>query len=329
MKRLKPDAELIRAHLASLPSRHGLGGDRVWWINNLFRFDDVEAAAKILNGGRLLSRSLATEQGAMLRDSANPEVVGNTSHEWKSCARLYFRPKTPTLHNGEGFRPPEQLSGGNWPVPVVLIFHSPDILAQEGVRFSDGSLAARRVKTGFDARFLRSIPFEKVYHVGGFTRSERDEIIFHRQAEVAVPGHCDLSSLKHIICRSEAEYTTLLSLLTPEALLQWHRMIGLGEGERRNVFFRRWSYVDRVELGATEMAFRFNPSTEAPGPFKMRVVIVTNANQKLFWEGSWMANTELRVTLPGSAGSTGYKVSLRLSGDLAYRGQFLGRGTSV
>jgi len=64
--------------------------------------------------------------------------------------------------------------------------------------------------------FYLSLPFDKIYHDSGLSRfsESKKSIIFHRHAEVIVPEALDLSSLSYIICRSRAEFETLINLLS-------------------------------------------------------------------------------------------------------------------
>lgn len=101
----KPDAQEIKRFLEHLKSQPWLGPARRWWPDFLFRVDNIEATANILNTGKLLSRAAAQTSGLMITDSASPDVIARTSDHWKQYARLYFRPRTPTQFSNEGFRP--------------------------------------------------------------------------------------------------------------------------------------------------------------------------------------------------------------------------------
>ncbi len=102
----KPDSERIKAHIKHLKEQSWLGKAQRWWPDYLFRVDDIGAAARILNGGYLLSRKEAQGAGVLAADSASPDVIAVTAEQWKRYVRLYFRPKTPTQYCNEGFRPP-------------------------------------------------------------------------------------------------------------------------------------------------------------------------------------------------------------------------------
>jgi hypothetical protein len=65
----------------------------------------MDNAIKILESGQLLSRKKLIEAGEMITDNASAEVIDNTDEAWKGYVRLYFRPRTPTQHNNQGFRP--------------------------------------------------------------------------------------------------------------------------------------------------------------------------------------------------------------------------------
>ena len=69
--------------------------------------------------------------------------------------------------------------------------------------------------------FLKLIPFDLVYHDTWFYPSDRDQVIYHRNAEVLVPQRMGLENLRYIGCRSNAEYKTLLHLLPPGTRSDW------------------------------------------------------------------------------------------------------------
>jgi ssDNA thymidine ADP-ribosyltransferase, DarT len=198
----KKDSDEIKKHIANLKRQPWLGPARSWWPDFLFRFDDIESAAKVLNVGALLSRSRATADGVMGMDCASSEVLARTADNWKQYVRLYFRPRTPMQYDIEGIRPKDQLVlNAHCPVPVVMLFNSVEILTRADTRFSDGNLAAH-ASVGNDARFLETIPFKEVYHNAWFEPHEKASIIFHRHAEVIVPHKLDLLPLKYIVCRT-------------------------------------------------------------------------------------------------------------------------------
>lgn len=225
---MKRDAAAIEQHMRTLAQQPWLGAGRAGWPLHLFRIDDVLAAAEILNGGTIHSRRQAERLGVLGHDSASATVIENSPEWCKECVRLYFRPKTPTEHESEGFRPVTRLHwGAHRPMPVVFVFDAISILTADSTVFTDGNAGRGRHNRGNDAAFLKQIPFEKVYHTGAFRSDERDEIVFRRCAEVLVPDRLSLASLKHVFCRSPAEYETLFSLLDSSAKAIHGKKIGV------------------------------------------------------------------------------------------------------
>ena len=152
----KHDADEILEHMQQLPSSLGLDRNRRFWSRWLFRSDHVENAARILNSGRLLSRTAAERGGLIPMDSGSPQYVGQLSPRHRNLVRLYFRPRTPTQYANEGIRPRIRVQyGAHMPVPVYLLF-SASLLALQGVRFTRGRLA-QGTAVGGSARFLKSI----------------------------------------------------------------------------------------------------------------------------------------------------------------------------
>ena len=99
----KSDAADIEKFMRELPGRLNLGPARRSWPAYLFHVADIENAIRILGDGILLSRQLALAR--MARDTAHREIIDRTDDFTTSCARLYFRPRTPTSYRNEGFRP--------------------------------------------------------------------------------------------------------------------------------------------------------------------------------------------------------------------------------
>lgn len=314
----KPDTDRIREHLKGLKGKPWIGRARAWWPDYLFRFDDVRAAAQILNDGKLLSRAAAMASGVMTADCASPGVIASTAPQWKQFVRLYFRPKTPTQFDSEGFRPSTYYTlGAHCPAPVVLLFDALDVLTRIDTQFSNGNLAANAA-TGDDARFLASIPFEMVYHDSWFEPPQKAAIIFHRHAEVIVPNELELSPLRYVGCRTQAEYETLLHLLKPQALEQWSAKIG--PSSKGNLHYRRWTFVEQVELSDKNIRFHFNPSSSTPEPFSARAEIRELETGDVYtWENnSYSADSTLKLDLKTLKHPEAYEVHLYLNGALAY-----------
>ncbi len=318
----KPDADEILAHIEALKAEPWLGQARKWWHDYLFRFDHIEAAAKILNSGKLLCRAKATAAGVMSADCASPRVIGVTAESWKQYARLYFRPRTPTQYDSEGFRPPDRrVLDAHCPIPVVMLFHAGQILVRGDAEFSEGNLAANP-PTGNDAVFLRGIPFKHVYHDSWLDEPLKRTIIFHRHAEVIVPSELDLSALAFVGCRTQAEYETLVHLLEPTARRRWSTIIGLGV--EKNLHLRRWTFVEQVQLTRTNVRIQFNPSTLTPGPFRVRVEIqeIATGTNYFLEKTPYNANDVLEVGLGSLRRPENYKVRVTLDGFLAYANRY-------
>ena len=317
---MKRDAAQIQAFIHDLAKRPWLAvSNRAHWPKYVFRVDDVRAAAAILESGWIFSRNHAAAQGVIHHDSADAGVIGNSPDWIKDYVRLYFRPKTPTEYKSEGFRPVDDQQGAHRPMPVVLVFDSVATLTQTGTLFTSGNAATHGTPSGDDIAFLRTIPFEKVYHVGAMTESEKREVVFRRCAEVLVPKQMDLKNLRHILCRTQAEYETLLSLLSPQTRATFSKLIGVSD----KVHHKNWTFVESVDLSKERVTIKFNPTTWTPEPFKA-VSIISDAHGKAV--GQWQAKAfradgTLTLNLrklenPPAA----YRVKLTLDGALAYQG---------
>lgn len=315
----KPDAARIEARLEGLKTASWIGPARKWWPNCVFFFADLPNALRILEGGKLLCRNKAN----IAIDTGSEAILGHTADGWKDCVRLYFRPRTPTQYQVEGFRPPSQLGsfGKHMPVPIFFLFDAKEILTRKTTRFSTGNLS-QNPPVGEDAAFFESIPFEKVYHDSYMREEEKAEIKLHRHAEVIVPGELKLDALQRIWCRSEAEYETLLHLLPTTFAKKFRPMIG--QGKRPSMHFCKWTFVESATLEQNSMTFTFNASTAMPGPFAAELLVKnlkTGARYK--WEtADFHTTTPLTISIPQIDKPTAYELGLKLDNVTAYASKF-------
>lgn len=294
-------------------------GNVEWWPRYVYHFTDVNNAASIIQGGCLYSRDEAVRRGLMRVDNASLEIIEQTRPEHLKHVRLYFRPRMPTQYRNEGIRPinRRELGGAHCPVPIYFCFDALAVLALDDAEFSNGNMGSPRVSHSTERDFFLSIPFHLVFHNRWFTPDERDEIVFHRNAEVLVPDSLPLvPALKFIACRSTAERQTLLHLLPAATSLQWLPRIRLGE---LGLFERKWTYVEEVITVDSEVVFRFNPSTRTPGPFQVSFSYrEAGTGPERTWAGERTElNSLLRVRVPDAIWGI---VTLHLDDALAFAG---------
>ncbi|MBW3539978.1 MAG: DUF4433 domain-containing protein [Planctomycetes bacterium] len=314
----KSDAAQIIERLRALTQSPWLGPSRHWWPQFVFHFTDIQNVVSILSLGRLLPRSRCPSRVEI----ASVQVIDTTDDTWKDYVRLYFRPRTPTQYHNEGIRPAGRLTSleAHCPVPVFLAFDAVEVLTRATTRFSEGSVAAAS-SVGEDSRYFAAIPFEKVYHDSPLSEAEKRNIIFHRHAEVLIPDELDLSALKYVVCRSEAESETLRNLLPANVRDEFEDRIR--GGRRGNLFFRRWTFVESASLAQNSVTFRFNPSTQTPGPFVAQLCVTDLDNGKVYtWkDSSYSAHRLLTVNVPQFTGPTPYEVRLTFDDCAAYVGR--------
>jgi hypothetical protein len=275
---MKADYDEFRQFLTGLPKQLSLDRIRSHWTKYAFHFTDVRNAAKILSDDQILSR--ASLQSGSFIDVASPIVISHTDREVSDYVRLYFRPRTPTQFRSEGIRPFDKLwEGSHCPVPVFFLFDLVNLLIRDDCLFSDGNLA----KLGYDslcstAADLGSFAFDKIYHVTWVSNEEREDIVSHRNAEIVIPGSLDLSALKWIYCRSAAERETLLYLLPPKISDRWSSRIAIET--TATLFYRKWVFVETVQLNEKGIEINFSPDPEHPGPFELTVIRKTNGKRE-------------------------------------------------
>ena len=210
------------------------------------------------------------------------------------------------------------------PVPVYLIFDALAVLSRSDSCFSDGNLGSPYANVDGDVAFLKQIPFELVYHNTRFDPSERDQIVHRRNAEVLVPRKMGLVSLRFIGCRSDAEYKTLLHLLSPETRSIWVSKIGVLSNLQ--LFHQEWTFVEQVDMNTEQIVFRFNHSSRTPGPFDTHVEIDEAATgMKYHWRNeAYQCNRVLTLSLSSLRDPSGYTARLFLDDHLAYADRFQG-----
>lgn len=310
---MKPWASDVAEHIKHWENRLGT---LHWWPHYVYHFTDVQNAASILKHGAIYSRKLATSKQLMKRDIASPGVIHATANKHKEFVRLYFRPKTPTQYSNEGIRPRSKLEhGSHCPIPVFFMFDASKVLTMDSAQFSNGNLAKAEVQCDSTLGFFNSIPFNKVFHNGWFSPEDRDEIIFHRNAEVLVPDQLNLDHLQEIACRSVAERETLLSMLTWEEAQHWKKIIRLRE---QGLFERKWTYVESVKAVDGVVWFQMNPNSRLKGPFTVDFDYVEDgSSMPQFLRVERESIDRIGVQVPGAFMGT---VTLRLDDCLAYQG---------
>lgn len=322
-KGLKKDSNEIIKHLESIRSSQWMDQSNAWWTRYLFHFTNIENAVNILETGRLLPRNILDQTGEMVTDNASSEVINRTDTKWKDYVRLYFRPRTPTQNKNEGFRPKSQREyNSHCPVPIFFLFDAKKILTRSDSLFSIGNLATIGTEAFSDAEHFKIIPFNMVYHDSWFTPEERNSIIYHRHAEVIVPNQLDLTDLKLIWCRSEAEYQALLNLLSPQARDKWRDKIG--SGKKGRMFFREWPFVDEVDLSTKSIIFRLNISSKKCSPFSVSVKIYEyESNMYYTWsDKEYTISDSIEIDLGNMRYPYHYKVEMFFDDCIMYSGEF-------
>ena len=313
---------VVRTFLRDLKNSPWLGTARNWWPNYLFHFTDIRNAVSILKEGALLSRLQAQERNLMATDNANLDIIDNTDEAWQDFVRLYFRPRTPTQFRNEGIRPRDNLyRGAHCPVPVYFLFDAPTILSRPDCQFTDGNLASRPNVFSSPAD-LGQLPFESIYHDGGVTDADRRAVVFHRHAEVIIPKILNLNSLRYIACRTQAEYETLLYLLPASAVRRWADQIFLDR--RWQFFFKRWVYLETVELSSSEAIFNFRRQPEYAGPFHAKATFTDTLTERLqpWTRDTLTANEPLELPLPKGGPFADYSIRLFLDDNIAYANRY-------
>lgn len=323
MSQLKSDYKKITDHIDYLKSPTSwLVESQKFWPRFLFHFTDITNARSILETGALYPREKIQQNGRALTDIADPGIIAGTLQKWKQFVRLYFRPRTPMQYSNEGIRPKRNLeSGAHCPVPVIFLFEAKSILSRLSTQFSNGNLRKEEVQVGDDSDFFLSLPFEKIYHDRRLDDEEKREIVFRRHAEVMVPGELDLAHLHYIVCRSPAEYETLLSILPVQIRDRWKDKLAIDS--KKNYFFKYWVYVEKAVLTASSATLYFNPSIYSH-PFHARVEFEhLETGQNFIWKDEgFNVESGLSFDLSNFPRHGRYRITLYLDEHLAYQNTF-------
>lgn len=324
----KPAYERIVRHLEHLRRQEYLTESQKRWPDFLFHFTDIVNACRVLTDHALFSRHEMETSGKLATDSASPEIIQATPDEWKEYVRLYFRPRTPTQYRNEGIRPRGhlELGGAHCPTPVFFLFKAETVLSLADSLFSNGNLRANRVEVGASADFFTALPFAKIYHDASLhemNEKEKTTIIFHRQAEVIIPRMLSLDHLCFIYCRSQAEFETLMCLLSPEVRRRWEKKIGVDS--KRMFFFSNWTFVERVFMDSRRIHFTFHSSIiEQNHPAFHARLEITNLpeNKKYSWESRNFVPPTQRPMEFSIPEWQSYHIAFSLDDHLVYMGDY-------
>ncbi len=325
MNQLKAGHEKILQHIDHLITQSWLTDSQKSWPRFLFHFTDITNAKNILADGFLFSRARLQKSGKLTTDIASPEIIKSTADKWKTFVRLYFRPLTPMQYSIEGFRSKVNIKyDAHCPVPVIFVFDAKKILTLQPTLFSNGNLRAEGVQVGNSVDFYKSLPFRMIYHHASLQHlsdGEKRSVIFHRHAEVIIPNSLDLSNLKFILCRSRAEFETLIQLLPIGSRPTWKNKIRIAS----SLFFSEWVYIKKVFLSSSSIIFHFSPSSESY-PFHARSEIKEIKTDKTyFWEEkAFKAEGKLEFNLSNLSHPGHYRISFYLDDCLAYRNIYQG-----
>lgn len=303
--------------------------ERGWWPDFVFHFTDIQNVILILSTGKLYSRNQLDAVGLTYLDAASPSIITHSSEHVKDYVRFYFRPLTPTQFHMEGIRPDSKRwldsegKPAHCPMPIFLLFDARTILMRSDCEYTDGNFASPSAHKGSTADFLCALPFNEIYHNGWYDKNNSaNALISHRRcAEVLIPQEIDLSALRAIACRSEAEKETLLSLLPYDITRKYSQLIRV---PNYRLFNKKWTYVESVRLHEKKVWIQFSPDSITPGPFRATVDFLDPTTGKTFTRkavSSYAANVLATIDL--SPPLSYYRIRLTLDDHIAYDNTYL------
>ena len=202
-----------------------------------------------------MSRNDAGKAGFL--DVAGAGIIDHRSAA-HNYGRLYFRPRTPTQYSIEGIRKLSDIAySAHAPMRYMLVFDASKILTLEDTECSNGNMQSWGTAHDATEDFFLGLPFSEIYHEGGLAAGWTREINHRRCAEVLVQSPFNVKpALKFIYCRSSAERDTLLHELGVTAKY-WLGKIVISDD--LNVFEKRYSYVQSVDIDKTGVSFKLHP----------------------------------------------------------------------
>lgn len=197
----KTDTNEIRKQVKYLNEKYNFDG--------LLHFTDFLNFERFLEEGYLYSRSDCEKKGINFIDGANHSVVDRASDNIHNCVRFYYRSKTPTLYDNEGIKLKDYCNEIHIPIPVYLLFDE-ELLYLDGNAFTDGN--ATNSNIGSTAIFFKNMDWHSIFHNTWFEPEERDYIVNKRQAELLSCNPVNISYLKKIIFRCNADKKRAINL---------------------------------------------------------------------------------------------------------------------
>ncbi|HBM3982481.1 TPA: DUF4433 domain-containing protein, partial [Listeria innocua] len=256
--------------------------ERLLYPKFMYHYTDINNAVSILKTGKILSRNEAIKTGLMQNDNASQTVISQTENDFKNFVRLYFRPKTPTQFNNEGVRCKKTKSenfDSHCPVPIFFLFKSAELLASNGVMFSNGSLAKHAgIELYNTPEQFESLSFKEIYHNSPLKYDERDHVIKMRHTELVKADFLSLEYLDVIVVRSYAEKDFLQYELGDLIKEKYNDKIKVDI--QHKLFLAKWSYINEVRLDDSKIKIIFNIG-EYDSEFEIVVVLsdITTKNE--------------------------------------------------
>lgn len=237
-----------------------------WWAKFAFHFTDIKNAVKILELGKMYSRTKVNEKNIMKNDNASYSVISMTSPEVQDYVRFYFRPLTPTQYYNEGYKHPEirydQGLNANIPIPIFFMFDLNKLLEDPFTKFSENGEAGHGAPMLSGIDNFAKLAFGKIYGHGPM--QDVNEEKKYRQAEILYPNSYDIdASLMYIVCRNKFEQSMLVSMLDKQ-----NRKLLLKYGNRikvyssNNLFQKNGVFLNDIQFTNNILGFLFenNPA---------------------------------------------------------------------
>ena len=187
---MKEDSEKIRGKVKELKNTYNFKGP--------LHFTDFSNLNSIISIGYLCSRDLCYANNIEFYDASDEETINNIPKKVKSYTRFYYVEKN------------NHVAMQNINIPVYLLF-SEEILYLDLAAFTDGNADFRDTNFGLDFDFYNyeidwDVVFSKRNTSECLNGALKELFCRRKQSEVLIDEPVNLSQLKNIIFRCNADY---------------------------------------------------------------------------------------------------------------------------
>lgn len=222
----KYDEQIIE-RLNKKITRNGL--ELLSLLKNKYKFDGFMHETTLCNLASILKDEMLKprEDLKTFEDSANNEIISQTSDNVKKCVRFYFYQGTPTNYRFDQKRPND----------MAYIVLNWKLIYTKGAKLVNGNASSKYSESKLARDYLRYwsvnndfMDWKGIFHrdslftyeecccyINGF--EEKNAIIRKRNAEINIPGHVSTNYIDKIIFKTRDGYNRFIKILNNDIIL--------------------------------------------------------------------------------------------------------------